>query len=238
MKIIQSKLLNRNKTLLHGFTSKKNKNLAFHVGDNPQTVLQNHKYLAKTLNYDYKKLVHMKQIHSNLIKIVDENDCFENPPQCDALITDKKNTPLMVMVADCSPLLFFDPKKEIIAVAHVGRAGAFSNIVKSVIESFTNDFQSSTQDIQVTIGASIKECCYEVGEEIALEADKEFSYSILKRGESYFLDISKIIARQLKSLNIEEKNIDFSSECSCCIENHFSYRREHQTGREAGIIML
>jgi len=239
MKIIQSKLLNQFIGITHRFTTKKDGNLAFHVGEKRESVLQNHTRLAKSMNYRRDTLVHMKQIHSDIVKEVESGDDFEHPPTCDALITDKKRTPLMVMVADCAPILFYDIKKEVIAVAHAGRAGAFCNIVSNVIESFEHDFSSHRENIFVTVGASIQECCYEVGKEVCKEAESlNFAYAISKTKNKYHLNISKIILKQLLDAGIKKEQIDISKSCTCCCEELFSYRREHTTGRFAGIISL
>ena len=240
MQIIQSKLLKQFKDLTQGFTTKQNDNLAFHVGDNKESVVQNHKALAEDLMYDYTKLIHMQQVHENECRVVKNEDDFFHPPVCDAVITDKKNTPLMVMVADCSPLLFYDAKKEVIAVAHAGRAGTFSNIVKNVLTAFVHEYHSNPKDIFVAVGASIQECCYEVGEEIAKEAQTlSLGYSLSKREGSYYLNISTILHKQLLNAGIPKRNIELSTECSCCEkESYYSYRGEGKTGRFAGILML
>ena len=239
MKIYQSKLLNNFKNVTHTFTSKNDGNLAFHVGDNPLDVKKNHLHLATRLKYDLQTLIHMKQIHSNLVHIVDANDNFEHPPTCDALITNKKGTPLMVMVADCAPILFYDDKQKVIAVAHAGRAGAFTNIVKNVLNRFVDNFKSSVEDINMIVGTSIKSCCYEVGEEINQEVKKlNLAYAIQKREDTYYLDVQSIIKTQLLRCGIKKENIEISDECSCCNDNYFSYRAEGSTGRFCGIISL
>ncbi len=240
MKIYQSKLLNNFTNLVYTFTTKKSANLAFHVSDDPRVVKENHKLLASKLNYDKKTLVHMKQIHSDIVHIVQDCDNFDHPPTCDALITNKKNTPLMVMVADCSPILFYDDTKKVIAVAHAGRAGAFKNIVKNVVQSFTNDFQSDAKNIIISIGASIGSCCYEVGSEIYDEAKSlNLEYAIQKKDDSYYLSVSNILKNQLLASNIQEKNIEISNECSCCNKDtYFSYRADGVTGRFCGVICL
>lgn len=249
MKFYQSKLLNNHPELLHTFTTKhggkslapyQNLNLAFHVGDNPLNVEQNHELLAKELGYDKRTLVHMKQIHSNSVKIVDSNDSFYTPPICDAIITNKRDIPLMVMVADCSALLFYDPKQKVIASAHAGRAGAFSNIVKNVIDSFKKKYNAETKNIRVSIGASIGVCCYEVGEEIYQEAKSiNVAYAIQKRENKFYLDVNKILKKQLLEAGVEEKNIEISHECTSCLKDkYFSYRAHGVTGRFCGLLML
>ena len=240
MKFYQSKLLNKHVNLTHAFTCKESKNLAFHVNDIYTDVVQNHKQLAKELNYNYETLVHMKQIHSNIVKKVGVNDNFFHPPTCDALITNKKNTPLMVMVADCSPLLFFDPKQNVISVAHAGRAGAFSNIVHCVVQSFVQDFASNPNDILVSVGPAICQNCYEVNETIYNEVKElDLEYAIKKKNKKYYLDIKKILYNQLHVTGIEEKNIETSPICNCCqSEIFYSYRQNKNTGRYAGLLML
>lgn len=234
-----SKKLSQFANITHFFTTKESGNLAFHVGDDKKSVLDNHYSLAKEFDFDIQKLIHMKQIHSNIVHMVDDNDSFDNPPTCDALITNKKNTPLMVMVADCSPILFYDAINKVIAVAHAGRAGAFKNIVKNVVYSFKS-FKSNPKDIVAIIGANIGVCCYEVGEEIFKEAKElGLEYAVEKKGSSFYLDINKIVKNQLLMCGVDEKNIEFLGECSCCNTHKlYSYRAEQKTGRFAGVIML
>ena len=240
MQIIQSKLLNQFSNLTQGFTTKKNGNLAFHVNDDIKNVLKNHATLAQKLHYDLNSLIHMKQIHSNDVKIITDADNFLNPPTCDAVITDTKNIPLMVMVADCSPIILYDRNRKVIAAIHAGRAGAFKNIIEKTLLKMQQAFDSHSEDIFLSIGASIGPCCYEVGEEISEEA-KELSleFALTKRKNSTYLDISKILTKQLLDLGVKEKHVEFSRECTSC-ENakYFSYRFQKVTGRFAGVIML
>jgi hypothetical protein len=146
----------------------------------------------------------------------------------------------MVMVADCSPILFYDNTKEVIAVAHAGRQGAFKNIIKNTLKSMSENFGSSPRDVTVSIGSSIQKCCYEVGSEINDEAQAiGLGYSIEKREGSYYLDISAILLKQLIEEGVKKENLEISKECTCCnTQNLFSYRAEAQTGRFAGVIML
>ena len=227
-------------TLLAAFTSKAHGNLAFHVEDDPLDVARNHAQLAKDLGYTKEKLVFMKQIHSNRVHLVTSHDSFETPPISDALITNKKNIPLMVMMADCSGVLFYDPVAEAIGVAHAGRAGAFFNIVKNVIEKMQAEFGSKPQDIYVWVSASIGSCCYEVGEEIVQEAlALDLDYAIHTKERCHFLDINAILRKQLLSQGIIEQKIDFTDICTACnTSTHYSYRAEGLTGRFAGVIML
>lgn len=162
------------------------------------------------------------------------------PRECDALITDKNNTPLIVMVADCSPILFYDDVQKVIAVAHAGRQGAFKNIIKNVVESMACEFNSKAEDIYVSIGANIGSCCYEVGSEIYHEALAiGLQYAFEYKDGNYYLDISKILKTQLLACGIKKENLEISKECSCCKnQKYFSYRADGVTGRFCGVILL
>lgn len=249
MKIYQSKLLNNFLNITHAFTTKdggvskqpyESMNLAFHVDDDSNDVQMNHEILAKKLKYEKESLIHMRQIHSDLVHIVNENDYFEVPRKCDALVTNQINKPLMVMVADCSPVLFYDDKQKVIAATHAGRQGAFKGIVINTLDAMKYGFDSNSKDTYVTIGASIGVCCYEVGSEIYDEAKElGFEYAFELRDDRFYLDVNKILKHQLLESGIKEENLEISDECTCCLnEKFFSYRADGVTGRFAGIIKL
>ena len=191
------------------------------------------KVLAKKLGYDNKSLKYMNQVHGNEVRIVEDGmDLYT----CDALVTNMKNTPLMVMVADCIPILFFDEPKGVIAAAHAGRNGVFLDIAARTIECMKDNFNCDPKDIKVESGPSIQKCCYEVSEELADIARKNFSRKFV---EGRYLDLQGIVKMQLLNAGIKEVNINISKVCTKCGgEDYFSYRNDKSCGRFAGIIML
>ncbi|MDD2780996.1 MAG: peptidoglycan editing factor PgeF [Sulfuricurvum sp.] len=214
-------------------------NLAFHVGDNPNDVLQNHDLLAHALGYDRQSLIHMRQIHSDRIVIVNEKLTFDTPPECDALITNRPNTPLMVMSADCTGILIYDPIQKVIAVVHAGRAGALNHILPKTIRKMEEAFGSLSKNLQIVLGPSIHGCCYEINKTIASECEeKGYGSALRKENKKVFLDVNTILLEQLKALLI--KNVEVLKHCtSCQCDEYFSYRAEAQhTGRLAGVIIL
>jgi YfiH family protein len=248
MKLLKSNLLTPFKNLTHAFSTRyggyskspyNTNNLAFHVGDNPNRVLKNHKKLSYRLKYNYKKLVHMRQIHSDIVHVVDKNDNFFNPKECDALITNRLYTPLMVMSADCTPLIIYDSDLHVIALLHVGRAGAFKNIIKKSVTKMTELFTCKIDSLHVSIGPSIHGCCYEIDKTIADEA-KELGYADMLsfRDKKIFLHVNDIIKAQLKDLGIE-KTEEIAICTSCENKSFFSYRADKKvTGRNSAVVML
>lgn len=248
MKIIKSKLLSTFAdisacfTTRHGGVSKtpyRGANLAFHVGDDPNSVLENHDVLARQLGYDRQSLIHMRQIHSDRITIIDKTYNFDTPPECDALITDQPNIPLMVMSADCTPILLYDPVHKVIGAVHAGRAGALNEIVPKTIQTMMKNFGSSPNEIHAVLGPCIRGCCYEINSAIAEETvSKGYPEALRYENEKIFLDVNTILIEQLNRLGV--KSIEVIDACtSCQNELYFSYRADQQhTGRIAGVIIL
>ena len=219
--------------VFYTFTDKNDSNLAFHVEDNEINVIKNRKNLALKLGYNYEDLVYMNQIHSANIIVVDENSpkLVDN---CDSIITRSKNLPLMVMVADCIPILMFDDKQGIIAAIHAGRNSTFLEISKKTAEIFIEKFSSNPEDINVIFGASIQKCCYEVSEDLSKIVENSFGKEFV---ETNYIDLQGINKKQLNDLGI--KNIEISNICTKCGDKpYFSYRKDKKTGRFAGIIIL
>ena len=102
----------------------------------------------KKNNLSNKIDITMNLVHGNRICIVDS---FYKTIECDGLISKRKDITLFVHVADCLPILFFDPSKEVIAVAHGGREGTFRNIVGEMINSFQDNFDSITLKQPLTL---------------------------------------------------------------------------------------
>lgn len=175
----------------------------------------------------------MEQIHSSIVRDVQDN---KNAQRCDGLITNKINTPLMVMVADCIPILFYDKIKRVIAVAHAGREGTFQNISAKTIDKMINDYGCEAKNIEVQLGASIQKCCYEVSIELATQTKRKFGKQFVNNRN---IDLQAINQQQLLQKGIKIKNIEISQICTkCSNQNYFSYRNDKSCGRFAGIIML
>jgi len=219
--------------IIYDFTTTKDGNLAFHIGDDEQNVIKNRQKLAQKMSYNYEKLVYMNQIHSNNVQIVDENSpkLIEN---CDAIITNSKNLPLMVMVADCIPILLFDEKKKVIAAIHAGRNSTFLKITQITAQKMIDKFSCKANDIQAVLGPSIQKCCYEVSSKLAFIVKNSFAAEFVNDRN---IDLQGINKKLLSEIGI--KNIEISPICTkCSNKSYFSYRKDKNIGRFAGVIFI
>lgn len=206
-------------------------NIGFHVEDDSRSVEENRGILKDKLGI--KKLSWMDQIHSDSIKVIDKEGEYD---KTDALITRQPELALMVMIADCIPALLFDEGNNIVAVAHAGREGVFKNIIGKTVLMMKEEFNSNPSNIKVSLGPSIRSCCYEVGNEIIQEAKNKFGEKYIKNDKS--LDLIGIATDQLLKSGVIRDNIETIDKCTCCNKDYFSHRRDGETGRFAGIIMI
>lgn len=227
-------------------------NLGFHVGDDSNTVVKNRKRLANSMGIPLKNFTTSQQIHTDNIEIILENrrGCGANDYKtavvaADAMVTSVQNICLMVLVADCVPVLFFDVRKKIIGSVHAGWKGTIHRISQKTVMLMKDKFGSSGDDILVGIGPSVGPCCYKVDIATIVKSNndlKEKSDIVLHEkhdGKGHF-DLWTTNKLQLIKMGIPEKNIEIAEMCTSCNNALFySYRKENgRTGRFGVGIML
>ena len=215
------------------FSTIEDGNLSYLVDDLKQNVDKNRQTVANIMEYKNEDLVYMNQVHGNNVQIVDINSpkLIEN---CDGIITKEKNLPLMVMVADCIPILFFDEIQGVIAAVHAGRNSTFLKIAQITANKMINKLGCNANNIKVIFGPSIHSCCYEVSDELLNIVKTSF-------GEKFCIgkniDLQGINIKLLEEVGI--RHINVSNICTkCSNEPFFSFRKNPKTGRFAGIISL
>ena len=221
-------------------------NLAFHVGDDQNAVWQNRQIFCRALYADAAKIVSPKQVHGNNVLRVTATDAgrgakdYESAiPDCDALITDEPNLPLLLCFADCVPLLFYDEKCGAIGIAHAGREGTAQNIAAATVAAFVREFSAAPQDITVGIAPSICGDCYEITAAVAAPFENYADCVHYSADGKAFVDLPQINRRQLIAANIPAANIEMSGICTCA-ENqwYFSYRADGKTTGRMGALMM
>ncbi|RME65731.1 MAG: peptidoglycan editing factor PgeF [Nitrospirae bacterium] len=178
-----------------------------------------------------------KQEHTDRIIIVNTSD---GRTVADGVITKEKGLALAVKVADCLPVLIYDPETETIASVHAGWRGTSKAILAKAI-SLMKKLGSNPEDMKVAFGPSIKGCCYTVGPEV-VEALKRLTPSddfVLTDGGALKVDLLKANLLQTEQQGILRENIWFSQDCTCCSKDrYYSYRRDRTKNRQFGFIAL
>jgi len=251
-------LLEKTGIVNHAFTTKfggKSKgyfaemNMSFGRGDDRNAVLQNYEIICSEIGIKTENLVFSKQTHTNNVLVVTEKDRgtgFSKPSfsDIDGLITNKRNVALVTQFADCTPLLFCDPVKKVIASSHSGWRGTVQRIGKVTVEKMVAEFGCNPKDIVAAIGPAISKCCYEVDKSVFDEFSRaEFDTSLYfceKENGKYMLDLKRTNLDILLSCGLKRENIDVCDICTLChCDTMFSHRKSgDKRGNMAAIIEL
>lgn len=187
--------------------------------------LKNIKSLKKDFNVS--EVIYLHQIHSDNVFVFNDkaNEFIEK--EGDAIVTNKENVIIGVFTADCVPVVLVDEVEGVIATIHSGWKGTFNSITKKSVEKMIQEYGTRVENIKVYIGPHIRQCCYEVSEELKERfLDKtQIDKNELFKGRN--LSMERCILEDLKSLKIAEDNIYTVNLCTYCEEEIklFSYRK-------------
>ncbi len=195
------------------------------------------KALSAEFNIPETNIFMPVQKHTDRVHVL--TSCHETV-LADAVSTDREKVLIGVIVADCVPVLLCDMGKRVIGAVHAGWRGTAAQILKEVIKKMQAEFNCSPEDLLIAIGPSIRQCSYEVDEDVKEEVRKgtgEGDY-FSKRDEKYFIDLSTANKIQALNAGILPENIWQSGECTFCSPDKFySYRYlKGSEGRQGGFI--
>ena len=194
--------------------------------------------LARELDIPIDRIYLPVQKHTNRIYALEK---ITGPVIADAVVTPRKNILIGVLVADCVPILLYDGTREVAGAVHAGWRGTAAQIVKNAIIMMKERYECRPEDISVAIGPSIRQCSYEVGEDVknrVKDATGKGDY-YSQKGNRHFVDLSTANRIQALVAGIPPDNIWQSGECTFCGPDRFySYRysKGSVTGRQGGFI--
>ena len=252
--MIKSKKLSKFRDIEHAFFNRlggksngiyKSLNCGPGSSDDRKNIFNNLEIVKRKINSTSNKILLLNQIHSNKFLYISKKTKLNKYKLVgDAIITNKSNTPIAVLTADCAPILMFDNNNKMIAAIHAGWKGAYKGIVKRVL-NFMIKKGSSVDNITAVIGPCISLKSYEVKQDfiekfIKKDAKTKVFFKRIKN-KNYF-SLNEYIAYQLKILNI--KKIEIINKDTFNVKNNFfSARRskscnENDYGRNISVIMI
>jgi hypothetical protein len=218
-------------------------NLAFHVGDEAEIVQKNRRILARELDFPLEELVAAQQVHGDQIRVVTRDDAgcgalnYETAiPDTDALITAEKNLPLLILVADCAPILLVDPEKQVLAVVHAGWRGALAGIAGKTVRKMETEFGSRPEAILAGIGPCLSIENLEVGPEVAAQVEKVDAEAVISGFAKPHLDLRGLIWRDLERAGVGSTHIETMPFCTKDDARFFSHRGQNGVAGRFGIV--
>ena len=233
-------------------------NMGLHVGDTPDAVAENRKRLAQVLGEEPHRLTCGEQVHGvGVTRVTPElvgKGAFswdDSIPDSDAIHTKLAEVPLLLLVADCVPVLIYDAVHHAVAVVHAGWRGAIAHIVERTMDSMHEAYGTLPSDCYLFIGPSIGADSFEVSEEIAeqfrqdmralglSQVDQVVRYIQRAEQPTPHVDLKGYIAACVVHKGVPLKQVSVSSTDTMTTDGCYSYRRDHgRAGRMAMFAVL
>jgi YfiH family protein len=232
-------------------------NLGAHVGDDPDAVAENRRRLAAAVGAG--RLTFADQRHTATVALVDRalagrghdgtDDAAAAFPATDALITREPGAALAILVADCAPVVLFDPVRRAAGVAHSGRAGTVAGVLPATVSAMTAAFGSDPADLRAGIGPAIGAASYEIGPAQVAEVQAAAARAAFGPGEPPLLhptrnghatfDLVAAIRGQLRAAGVPGGRVhDMAVDTRAGTADFFSDRAARPCGRFAAVVML
>jgi polyphenol oxidase len=227
-------------------------NLGAHVGDDPEAVAENRRRLAAAVGAD--RLTVADQRHTATVAVVDDAlagrghdgaaDAAAAFPATDALLTGRPGVALAILVADCAPVVLYDPVRRAAGVAHSGRVGTLAGVMPRAIETMAAAFGSDPGDLLIGIGPAIGAASYEIGAAEAAQVTDAFGDSAAgllapsRPGHARF-DLAGAIRLQLRAAGVTPGHVhDLAVDTRTSTADFFSDRAARPCGRFAAVVVL
>ena len=158
----------------------------------------------------------------------------------DALITNQTNCCLAISTADCVPVLLYDKMNHAVAAIHAGWRGTVQNIVGKTIDKMTELYGTRGVDLIASIGPSISQDAFEVGDEVFATFQKK-GFEMLsianrhQKTQKWHIDLWEanrqlLLAKQIPSAQIEVAGI-------CTWTQHEQFFSARRLGIASGRIL-
>jgi YfiH family protein len=151
-------------------------NLGLHVADEDKAVLENRRRVAEALGAELGDFVFCDQAHGHRVRVVSAGDrgrgslsLADAIGDADALVTAEPGIVLVVMVADCVPIVLFDPVAHVLACVHAGWRGTVARVSEAAVAAM-RALGASPEAMIAGLGPAISPDRYQVGDDVVRAA--------------------------------------------------------------------
>lgn len=223
-------------------------NMALHVCENLDHVVENRQKLAAFLNCRLDDFVCAHQTHSANVHQVTADDKgrgADRPetaiPNTDALYTYEPNVLLCCFTADCVPVLFYNEANGLIGVIHSGWRGTIKEITLKMFEHVIHAEGCHPGDFRVHLGAALSQEKFEVDENVYTKF-KDLGYAddfiyFNAQTKKYHIDNQLTVKKQCELIGIPSEHITLDRTCTYLNKGGFSYRQAKTSGRHLSFII-
>ncbi len=212
-------------------------NLGAGTGDDPAAVRVNREVLCAAIGVDPQRVSMGHQVHGTDVRTIDgpaDPGRFTGDllgwEEGDGLATAAIATPLMVLGADCMPIVLWRADGAAVAAVHAGWRGLMAGIVANAVGALGRG-----SEIGAAIGPCAGPCCYEVDDELRARFHADYGAAVVR---ARAVDLALAARTELERAGVPGADVHCDGSCTVCQPaRFFSYRRDGAvTGRQAAVI--
>jgi hypothetical protein len=206
-------------------------NLAWHVEDDARAVDRSYEMLAARLGLP-APASWVRPVHVHGADVLRVDSAPPGPVDADGSATAVPGLPLVAMGADCAPIALANDTA--VAAIHAGWRGALGGVVEAGVEAVRALGEGT---VRAAIGPCICVRHYEFGADALEPLVGRFGREVAGRTDSGSpaFDLPLAIRRALAEVGVDEV-----VDTACCTvesPDHFSFRRDGRTGRQAVVVV-
>jgi len=235
-----SSLLKSQAGITHGFSEIKEGNMAYRFGSHNKVDANRTAFLAR-LGLTPEQCAAQVGLVDGIHVITDSDlgrGMFdrESSIQTNALITNKPGAGLFLTIADCIPIILYDPVKHAIALIHAARQSTNLLLPAKVVERLKAEFGSDPAGILACLGPAVQARSYVYDQNIYKLVTPAWKPFLHERNPNHMeVDNVGYAKAQLIKAGIPEHNLDDSGiDTGRPDANFFSHVRSVHTGAPEG----
>lgn len=218
-------------------------NMGGTVGDNDLNVRMNRQKGFDALDLNHSSLFDAWQVHGTNVIYAEKPRGLDDPYQkADILVTDRPGVTLMMRFADCTPIMLYDPVRQVIGLVHAGWMGTVNQAASIAIDAMVGKYECNPANIFAGIGPSIGPDHYEIGEDVISNVRDTFGWDspVLEKAHNGKVHLDLWVANRILLEKKGVREIEIAGLCTVChLDDWFSHRGEKgTTGRFGAMIAL
>jgi YfiH family protein len=196
-------------------------------------VMSNRRKFYNQFNLNPRLVIEGKQIHSDRILLLNAENTKMwvgmNIPGVDGFVTNQAEAGLLLKLADCVPVVVYDPTHHALGLFHAGWKGAVKNIHLKGLTMMQTAYQTNPSEVLVWLGPSAQKCCFTSAETPQQLEDSTWTQFIEPKDSGYAIDIPGYLAASFKLAGIKSKHLIQDSRCTVEDESLYSNARAKHT---------
>jgi polyphenol oxidase len=153
-------------------------NLGLHVGDDPASVVVNRRRAAAAVGAQLEELVFCNQTHSTRVATVTAADAGRGAHSeadaidaTDALVTADAGVGLVILAADCTPIVLVDADAGVVGCVHSGWRGTVAQTTAAAVAAMVT-LGARPERMVAALGPVVAPDGYQVGSEVVAAAEE------------------------------------------------------------------